>query len=319
MANIKDWVWTEKYRPQTIDDCILPQRLKDTFNGFVAARSIPNLILSGNAGVGKTTIARALARQMNAEVLIINASMHGNIDTLRNDIMQFASTISLEYDRKVVILDEADYLNPNSTQPALRNFMEQFHEVTFVLTCNYLNKIIEPLQSRTTEIPFRFSAKERAQMAGEMLGRVRTILKQEDITDVDFNAVAQLMISHFPDFRRVLNELQRYSVGHGKIDIGIIASGATSSATFDALIDAIKAKNFTKVRNWCGENPDTVNDAGLFYKTLYDLLKEAVTPDSIPSVIIAIAEYQYKHAFVVDKEINAAACLAVIMTEATFK
>lgn len=257
-----------------------------------------------------------MARELNAEVLEVNGSMNGNIDTLRMDIQQFVSTISIQHDRKVVILDEADYLNPNSTQPALRNFMEQFHDTLFILTCNYPNKIIEPIHSRTKLVDFTFTIKERGDLAVDMFLRVSKILQENDVESIDKNALVMLVKKHFPDMRRMLNELQSYVIAHNKIDSGILAS--TDTSELQSLFALMKAKNYSAVRKWCGENADITTDSA-FYSQFYRQIGDLITTESVTNLIVALAEYQYKQAFVVDKELNAAACLVTIMTEVEFK
>ena len=309
-----DFLWVEKYRPKTINDTILPADLKATFQQFVDQKNIPNLILSGMAGVGKTTVARAMLEQLECDYIVINGSMNGNIDTLRNEILSFASTISLSGNgRKYVILDEADYLNANSTQPALRNFMEEFsRNCGFILTCNFKNRIIEPLHSRCSVIDFKIGKKDMAKLAMQFLKRVEGILATESIP-YDRSVVAEVITKYFPDWRRVLNELQRYSVA-GTINSGILTN--LQETSLNELIGLMRDKNFTAVRKWCAETADNTNDV---FRKLYDVCSEHFTPDSIPALVLTIAQYQYQAAFVSDHEINLAACLAEIMNSCVFK
>ena len=261
----EEFLWVEKYRPKTIEDTILPADLKATFQQFVDQKNIPNLILSGTAGVGKTTVAKAMLEELDCDYIVINGSMNGNIDTLRNDILNFASTVSLSGGRKYVILDEADYLNPNSTQPALRNFMEEFSKnCGFILTCNYSNRIIEPLHSRCSVIDFKISKKAMAKLATQFFKRVTFILESEKI-GFDQKVVAEVINKHFPDWRRVLNELQRYSVS-GKIDSGILVN--MSHDSFKDLIKHMKDRDFTEVRKWVAKNSDA--DTTALFREFYD-------------------------------------------------
>ena len=310
----EDFLWVEKYRPKTIDDCILTQELKDTFNSFVSKGNIPNLILSGNAGVGKTTVARAMLEQIDADYIVINGSMNGNIDTLRNDIQKFASTVSLNGGRKYVILDEADYLNANSTQPALRNFMEEFSSnCGFILTCNFINRIIEPLHSRCSVVEFKITKNELPKLAAGFFKRVVGILNNERV-EFDKAVVAELINKHVPDWRRVLNELQRYS-HNGKIDSGIFINLKEDS--IKALVGCLKSKNFTEMRKWVAENADS--DSAQLFRALYDYSHDYVKPDSIPQLVLIIADYQYKAAFVADQEINLVAAMTQMMVDVEFK
>ncbi|MFB5634939.1 MAG: AAA family ATPase, partial [Candidatus Nitrosomaritimum aestuariumsis] len=266
---MENLLWCEKYRPQTVDDCILPNELKNTFKKFVKDEKIPNLLLSGRPGVGKTTIAKAMLNECGFDSMIINGSMNGNIDTLRNDILNYASTVSLLGTRKYVILDEADYLNPNSTQPALRNFMEEFSEnCGFILTCNFKNRIIEPLHSRCSIVDFNIPSKEKPKLAGEFFKRVKNILTTENIEWED-KVIAELIQKHFPDWRRILNELQRYS-STGKIDSGILVN--FSDDNFSELVKHLKEKNFNKMRKWVGSNSDIEHT--VIYRKLYDFASE---------------------------------------------
>jgi DNA polymerase III delta prime subunit len=310
----EDFLWVEKYRPKTIEETILPCDLKQTFQQFVDKKNIPNLILAGSAGVGKTTVARAMLEQLQCDYIIINGSMNGNIDTLRNEILNFASAVSLTGGRKYVILDEADYLNANSTQPALRNFMEEFsRNCGFILTCNFKNRIIEPLHSRCSVIDFKISKKSMAKLATQFFKRVTVILEAEGI-EYDQQVVAQVINKHFPDWRRVLNELQRYSAT-GKIDTGILANMTESS--IKELVDHIKDKNYTECRKWVKNNLDT--DVNYLYNQFYDMASEIVEPADIPQLVVHVAEFQYKNAFVANPEINFAAFLANIMSDCRFK
>ena len=308
-----NFLWTEKYRPKKIDDTVLPADLKSTFQNFID-NGIPNLLLSGGPGVGKTTAAKAMLDEVGSDFMIINGSMNGGIDTLRNDIKSYASTVSLNGKRKFVILDEADYLNPQSTQPALRNFMEEYSKnCGFILTANYKNRIIEPLHSRCSMVEFNISKQDKPKLASQFMKRVKDILTKENIQYTD-NVIAELIMKHFPDWRRVINELQRYS-SNGKIDVGILTH--MSDGSFNTLIQALKKKEFNQMRKWVAENLD--NDPTTIYRRLYDSCNSNMKEQTIPILVTTIADYQYKSAFVADQEINLVACLTTIMIECEFK
>ena len=310
---VANFLWTEKYRPKTISDTVLPTNLKDTFQNFID-NGIPNLLLSGGPGVGKTTAAKAMLDEVGSDYMIINGSMNGGIDTLRNDIKSYASTVSLNGSRKFVILDEADYLNPQSTQPALRNFMEEYSKnCGFILTANYKNRIIEPLHSRCSMVEFNISKQDKPKLASQFMKRVKDILTKENIQYTD-NVIAELIMKHFPDWRRVINELQRYS-SNGKIDVGILTH--MSDGSFNTLIQALKKKEFNQMRKWVAENLD--NDPTTIYRRLYDSCNSNMKEQTIPILVTTIADYQYKSAFVADQEINLVACLTTIMIECEFK
>lgn len=309
-----DFLWVEKYRPKTIAETILPDELKRTFQEFVDAGAVPNLLLSGTQGTGKTTVARALCEELGFDYIVINGSMNGGIDTLRTDIQNFASTVSLTGSRKVVILDEADYLNPNSTQPALRGFIEEFSKnCQFILTCNFKNRIIAPLHSRCSVIDFKISKNEKQKMAAEFFKRVNTILATEGVS-ADQKVVANVITKYFPDFRRVLNELQRYSTS-GKIDAGILANVVDTS--IGNLMQHLKAKEFGEMRKWVALNID--NDPTTLFRTIYDGSYEYVKKGSIPQLVLHIADYQYKSAFVADQEVNFVAFLTEVMMNCEFE
>jgi DNA polymerase III delta prime subunit len=309
----EEFLWVEKYRPKTIEDTILPVELKTIFQQFVDQKNIPNLILSGSAGVGKTTVARAMLEQLGCDYIVINGSMNGNIDTLRNDILNFASSVSLSGGRKYVILDEADYLNANSTQPALRNFMEEFsRNCGFILTCNFKNRIIEPLHSRCSVVDFKISKKDMAKLAGQFFKRVESILATENVP-YDKPVVAEIIQKFFPDWRRVLNELQRYSAT-GKIDSGILAN--LQQSNLKELVSLMKVKNFTEIRKWAKNNIDT--DVNVLYNEFYDTAVEYFTPRCIPALVLLIAKYQYQNSFAANQEINFTAFLVEVMLEMEF-
>ncbi|MFZ9350248.1 MAG: AAA family ATPase [Candidatus Fonsibacter ubiquis] len=311
-ANREQFLWVEKYRPRTIRDCILPDNLKNTFQEFVDQDNIPNMLLSGTAGTGKTTIARALCEELGCDYIIINGSEESGIDVLRTKIKDFASTVSLAGKVKVVILDEADYLNPNSTQPALRGFIEEFSKnCRFIFTCNFANRIIAPLHSRTTVIDFRLTKQDRPQMAAKFFKRVVDILNQENITH-NPKVVAEIVNKYFPDYRRVLNELQRYSAS-GTIDEGILVN--ISDANLKELVSALREKDFKKMRTWVVNNLD--NDPNVLFRKLYDTLLTEVV--QVPQLVLLLADYQYKAAFVADAEINLVACLTEIMAACEMK
>lgn len=311
-ANKDQFLWVEKYRPHRIDDCILPTEMKETFRQFVAKGEIANMLLCGGAGMGKTTIARALCEELGCDYIVINASMERNIDTLRNEIKGFASTVSFVGKTKVIILDEADYLNPNSTQPALRGFIEEFSKnCRFIFTCNYKNKIIPALHSRTTVIEFKIARDDKQKTASQFFNRVINILVNENIT-FDKAVVAKLIEKHFPDYRRILNELQRYSVS-GNIDEGILVNLADINTK--ELTDALRDKDWKKMRQWVVNNIDS--DPSTIFRKLYDNLADQV--ETVPQLILLLADYQYKAAFVADAEINLVACLTEIMAAVKFK
>ena len=310
----EQFLWVEKYRPQKIDDCVLPQALKETFRQYVEQGELPNFLFTGSAGVGKTTIAKALCNEIGAEFMMINGSEESGIDTLRTKIKGFASTISLTDAKKVVILDEADYLNANSTQPALRGFIEEFaNNCRFILTCNFKNRIIEPIHSRCAVVEFKIDSKDKQEIAATFFKRAVTILRQEQI-EFDPKVVAELITKHFPDYRRILNELQRYSVS-GKIDSGILVN--MSEESFKSLIKLLKEKDFTEVRKWVSKNSDS--DTTSLFRELYDSAANTIEPNSIPQLVLILADYQYKAAFVADHELNIMAALTEIMAQCKFK
>lgn len=310
-----DFLWVEKYRPKTVGDTILPNSLKETFQQFVDNKNIPNLLLTGSAGVGKTTIAKAMLEELGCDYIVINGSDEGrSIDVLRNELRNFASSVSLAGGRKYVILDEADYLNANSVQPALRNFMEEYsRNCGFILTCNFVNKIIQPLHSRCSVIEFKISNGDKPQMAKDFFMRVKGILDNENI-QYEQKVVAEVIKKHFPDNRRVLNELQRYSAT-GTIDTGILATFTDSNMS--VLIDALKNKEFSVVRKWVAQNVD--GEVTPLFRKIYDTMSDFVAPQSVPQVVVTMADYQYKSAFVADQEINFMAFLTELMVEVEWK
>lgn len=311
---LQEFLWVEKYRPKKVADTILPDDLKTTFQQFVDNKEIPNLILAGGPGIGKTTIARAMLEEIGCSYIVINGSMNGNIDTLRNEIKNFASTVSFTGGRKYVILDEADYLNPQSTQPALRNFMEEFSaNCGFILTCNFLNRIITPLHSRCSVVQFKVNKADRPKLATQFYGRVMKILKTENV-EFDPKVLPELIMKFFPDWRRVLNELQRYSAT-GKIDSGILAN--VKDVSLKSLTSALKEKDFSTMRKWVVENLD--NDPAAIFRSLFDTVNEFLQPGAVPQFVILLADYQYKSAFVADQEINFVAFLTEVMASCDFK
>ena len=313
--NERQFLWCEKYRPTTIDECVLPDSLKSTFKEFIQSGQVPNFLFSGTAGVGKTTVAKALCNEIGAEYLILNGSDEGRyIDIFRDKVKSFASTVSLTSARKVIIIDEADYLNPQSVQPFLRNFMEEFSEnCRFILTCNFKNRIIEPLHSRCTCIEFKIDSKDTQRISALFCKRIFSILKVENI-EYDTKVIVELIKKHFPDYRRILNELQRYSVS-GKIDSGILVTA--NASTIDPLLDALRDNKFSDVRLWVGSNTDI--DTSELFRVLYDRANDYLVQDSIAGMIIILADYQHRAAFVNDAEINIMAALVELMTSCKFK
>ena len=313
---MSDFIWVEKYRPTTIDECILPDSIKKTFKEFLNKGEIPNMLLAGPPGIGKTTVAKALCNELGVDFYVINGSDEGRfLDTVRNNAQNFASTVSLssEAKHKVIIIDEADNTG-NDVQLLLRAFIEEFAgNCRFIFTCNYKNKILEPLHSRCAVVDFSIRGKEKQQIAAAFFQRLNYVLDKERI-EADKKVLAELINKHFPDWRRVLNECQRYSVG-GKIDSGILA--AFSDVAVDDLIKNLKEKNFPEVRKWVSNNMD--NDTSVLFRRIYDSLYKSLVANTIPAAVLVIAKYQYQMAFVADQEINMLACLTEIMVECEFK
>lgn len=306
-------LWVEKYRPKTIEECILPESLKVTFQEFVNRKEIPNLLLSGTAGVGKTTVAKALCQEVGCDYIMINGSDDSGIDVLRNKIKNYASSMSLMGGRKVVIVDEADYLNPNSTQPAFRGVIDEFaSNCSFIFTCNFKNRIMEPIHSRCTCIDFKLNG-SKAAMASRFFKRVESILTLEQVK-YDKEVVAAIISKHFPDNRRVLNELQRFSIS-GVIDKS--ALGSVADVQLKDLTKSLKEKDFASARKWVTQNLD--NDPTKIYRKIYDGLYDLLKPNSVPQLVLHLAKYQYQSAFVADHEINMIACMTEIMVDCEFK
>jgi DNA polymerase III delta prime subunit len=307
-----EFLWVEKYRPRNLEDCILTAEQKAMFRDSLEKGEIQNMLLCGGAGMGKTTVARALCEELGTDYLIINGSEESGIDVLRTKIKQFASTVSFTGKTKVVILDEADYLNPNSTQPALRGFIEEFSKnCRFILTCNFKNRIIQPLHSRCSVIEFKFGKAEKPKIAAQFMKRVQFILNNEGIS-FDEKVIAALLLKYFPDFRRIINELQKYSAA-GSIDEGILAR--VGELNTKDLVASLQEKDWKKMRTWVVNNID--NDAQSIFRKMYDELTEKVS--TVPQLVLILADYQYKSAFVADQEINLVACLTEIMASVQFK
>ena len=311
-----EFLWVEKYRPRKIADIVLPKALKDTFQAIVESGEMQNMLFTGTAGLGKTTVAKALCNELGCDFIVVNGSEEGNIETLRGKIKQFASSVSLQGGYKVVILDEADYLNPQSTQPALRGFIEEFsNNCRFILTCNFKNRIIEPLHSRCGVYEFNTNKKSLALLAQDfMTNRLENILKAENV-QYEPRVLAELIMKHAPDWRRVINEIQRLAASNNNsIHPGVL--GSTASSPVDSLVDSLKEKNFKKVRAWVVNNQDV--DTSTVFRSLYDSMSEKVKPQSIPQMILILADNQYKNAFVADHELNTVACMVEVMSSVEF-
>jgi DNA polymerase III delta prime subunit len=307
---MNEYLWVEKYRPRKVAETILPEKLKQTFQRLVDTGELPNMLFTGTAGLGKTTVAKALCDELNLDHILINGSENGNIDTLRGKIKQFASSVSLQGGVKVVILDEADYLNPQSTQPALRGFIEEFsNNCRFILTCNFKNRIIEPLHSRCGVYEFNTSKKDMVKLAEKFFERAKFILNTEGV-EYDEKLIPPIIIKHAPDWRRILNELQRHSV------LGFVGVNDSVSTGYDDLFQHLKEKDFKKMRSWVVNNIDT--DASAIFRAIYDRMYDKLEPSSIPQLVLILADYQYKNAFVADHELNVVACMTEIMANVEF-
>ena len=307
---MNEYLWVEKYRPRKVAETILPEKLKQTFQRLVDTGELPNMLFTGTAGLGKTTVAKALCDELNLDHILINGSENGNIDTLRGKIKQFASSVSLQGGVKVVILDEADYLNPQSTQPALRGFIEEFsNNCRFILTCNFKNRIIEPLHSRCGVYEFNTSKKDMVKLAEKFFERAKFILNTEGV-EYDEKLIPPIIIKHAPDWRRILNELQRHSV------LGFVGVNDSVSTGYDDLFQHLKEKDFKKMRSWVVNNIDT--DASAIFRSIYDRMYDKLEPSSIPQLVLILADYQYKNAFVADHELNVVACMTEIMANVEF-
>lgn len=311
----KEFLWVEKYRPSKVSETILPDELKNTFQTIVDGGEIPNMMFTGTAGTGKTTVARAICEELDLDYIVINGSEEGNIDTLRGKIKQFASSVSLGGGYKVVILDEADYLNPQSTQPALRGFIEEFsNNCRFIMTCNFENRIIEPLHSRCSKYQFNFNKQIMVGLCGQFMTRLQNILTDEGV-QFDPPHVASIIMKHAPDWRRVLNECQKGSLsGTLHVPLGLDSDVADP---YTALFSSIKQKNFKKMRSWVVNNID-IEPAAIF-RGIYDRMYEYVAPNSIPQLVLILGDYQYKNAFVQDHELNLVACLTEVMANVEIK
>ena len=308
-----DFLWVEKYRPRKVSETILPKPLKDTFQAIVDSGELPNMLFTGTAGLGKTTVAKALCNELGLDYIVVNGSEEGNIDTLRGKIKQFASSISLQGGYKVVILDEADYLNPQSTQPALRAFIEEFsNNCRFILTCNFKNRIIEPLHSRCSVYEFNTNKKDMAQLAAQFFERLEGLLAAESVA-YNKSEVANLVVKHAPDWRRVINECQRFSIG-GTL---VVSGSSTGERSYNELFNALKGKDFKKMRSWVVNNMDV--DTVSIFRGIYDRMTDNIEPHSIPQLVLILADYQYKDAFVADHELNVVACMTEIMANVSFK
>jgi len=315
----EQFVWCEKYRPKTISDCIIPESLKETFLGILKQGDIPNLLLNGSPGTGKTTVCKALCEELGVDYIVINGSLgadESGIEAFRGRVRQFASSVSLMGGRKIVIVDEADYLNPNSSQPALRGLMEEFSKnCGFLFTSNYKNRLLEPIRSRFALIEFAFSKKDKKQLVGDFSKRIFQILKSENV-EFDKKVIVDLVMNYYPDFRRVINELQRFAFINGKIDIGILGK-QSGEVNLSILISALKDKDFYKTREWVVNNIN--NDTNLIYRKVYESLLETAKPDTLPESIVLLGNYQYKSAFVADQEVNLLAFLTELMVTCEFK